>query len=608
MKTHRSFWQRFIYSPYAFFALLALALLLHAGNTLKGGLYADDYIHAALFTGEPALEQKGLLKGLGVGEPWALLSNQFNFFDPRSANYAALKEYGILPWWTSADAKLHFFRPLATATHLIDYALWPDNTHLMHAMNMLWYLLGLCMIFLCFRQLGVKQPIALLAFVFVILDVSTFHVTSWIASRSMLMLIALGFFCLFAYHKGVSSKIWYGLSLLLLGLSFLTAEGAIGICMYLAAYVLVFDERAWRTRFLAILPFALIAVVWRFFYINAGFGAEGLDFYVDPSNDLAAFTHRALTLYPTRFFELFSGIDVMSGQISLDIQKGFFFAGLALFILLVSLLWQPLRSDKTLRFFFVGAMLSLIPALTIALPSRTLLLPNIGFSVVMAFLFFFTCDKAFTGVKKILAWPTVSFLAFMHLLVALVVSLYMFSAITFSDQLDRGESSLPFDTANKHVVFLNAHKPFWLTFFAHEQASKQLPLPASLRILASDFHPMQVERKNKNTIILTADPGFQLDSQPLSAQTFSGHFSYLSMQLMGLLRKTNTPWVLNETHSFNHLSIRVTELINGKPKALEVIWEDDMPFLWVAWSQKRQQYEEIQLPDINTSIQLGGTL
>jgi hypothetical protein len=30
-------------------ALLILAAVLHSGTTIKGGLYADDYIHAAFF-------------------------------------------------------------------------------------------------------------------------------------------------------------------------------------------------------------------------------------------------------------------------------------------------------------------------------------------------------------------------------------------------------------------------------------------------------------------------------------------------------------------------------------------------------------------------------
>ena len=197
--------ESFARKPYAFWLLMLAALVLHSGTTITGGLYADDYVHKSYFLGSEALSEKGLLDGIGVGDFTELLSDQFNFFDPEEANYAPMMKFGMLPWWASQDALLHFFRPLATVTHYIDYQLWPENTHIMHGVSLLWYLLGVLAIYAVYRGVGVEKPVALLALLLVILDHSMFQVVTWIASRSMLMVIAFGFFTVYAYHRSITS-------------------------------------------------------------------------------------------------------------------------------------------------------------------------------------------------------------------------------------------------------------------------------------------------------------------------------------------------------------------------------------------------------------------
>ena len=39
---------------------------------------------------------------------------------------------GFPPWWTSADSRVAFFRPLAGLTHWIDFRPWPDRVEVMH--------------------------------------------------------------------------------------------------------------------------------------------------------------------------------------------------------------------------------------------------------------------------------------------------------------------------------------------------------------------------------------------------------------------------------------------------------------------------------------------
>jgi len=50
-------------------------------------------------------------------------------------------DYGLLPWWSDLEIKGAFWRPLSSATHWLDYLLWPEWPALMHAQSVAWYAL-----------------------------------------------------------------------------------------------------------------------------------------------------------------------------------------------------------------------------------------------------------------------------------------------------------------------------------------------------------------------------------------------------------------------------------------------------------------------------------
>ena len=111
--------------PHAFTVLLVLAAILHLGASISGRMAADDYIHAALFSGSEALSEKGLTKSSLSSYLSGVIDQQFKFFDSDHTDFQAYKTFGGLPWWTAEKGKIHFFRPLATFSHYLDYKLWP---------------------------------------------------------------------------------------------------------------------------------------------------------------------------------------------------------------------------------------------------------------------------------------------------------------------------------------------------------------------------------------------------------------------------------------------------------------------------------------------------
>ena len=565
---------RFSQWRFALLSLLLLAAVLHSGSAINGGFYADDYIQRSYVIGSEALAEKGFFDGIDVGHFNDFINNQFLFFDPAFANYDDLLDFGVLPWWMHEDTKLHFFRPLSAAFHFIEYSLFPNTPKLMHFISLLWYVLGLWVIYQLYKALAVKQSIALLALLLLVLDNSIFHILPWIAARNMLLIIVSGFAAIYAYHRAQNNWRWHIAGVSFLSLSLLAGEGGIAVCMYLAAYFFTLDQRAWSQRMLAMLPYVLITIVWRLAYQAQGFGAFGADLYIDPGHDPASFLQRAVWQFPGNFFELSAGIDTLSGQVRSDIRHNFAFIGAAVFAVITYLLRAPLKQDKTLQFFYLASLFAIIPGLAVALSSRVMILPFVGFAVVLATLFYQLAKGVYQGWQKWLASLLLGYSFFMHIIVSLGLALFMtYSMLDINGEasMKRGGVDLGVeDIANKTVVIVNAQKPFWTAFIAHELDFAEQELPAHIRVLASSFQKIDVKRVSATQLSLTADPGFQLDSEPVIDITMqaAGHYAYLSQHLMGLTRHRDTPWVKGVQRDYADMTISTASLYHYNKRAV----------------------------------------
>ena len=620
----RQAFESFSSKSWSWFALLGLAIFLHSAGIIKGGLYADDYIHAAYFQGAESLERNGVLSGIGSGDFLALLSQQFNFFDPASENYQALKDVGVLPWWIGDDALLHFFRPLATVTHYLDYQFWPNNSHLMHLVNVLWYVLALLAIGFLYKSLALNRSVIFLALLLIILDLSVFQVVSWIASRSMLMLIAFGFFSIAAYHLAEIKKEyalhWYIASLVSFSAALLSAEGGVAIAGYLGAYCFTLDKRQWQKRVLALLPFAAIVIIWRLYYQSHGFGAFGVDFYLDPVREPLIFLHAAFYRYPGNFFELWTGIDITSGQIRADIRQYFAIAGVMVFSVLAyslrSFLFGHLRSEhQALGFLALGCLFSLVPGLSVALSPRVMLLPNVGFAVLLAYGFLLlplTVYKKAMLERSLMVFMN-SYTLLSHIILSFIFAFTLwYSTVDFSNEkiMARGNVDLGVQNhADKSIIVINAPRPFWMSFIPYELAYKNQPLPKSVRVLSSAFYPINVERITGQRLLLSSHPAFQLDPEYLRPyeQQEQAHYAFLTQQLLGLNRSAREPWRLNVSYEFADLTITIKALNKGKPSQIQVDFNlpaDQLRFVY--WDMQNKAYQSFVLPNVGEQILLKG--
>lgn len=97
-------WLAWLGTRQALWLILLAAVLLHLPAFWSSHFFADDLIQHFVFQGDAELEQRGFA---GDGTPGSLgyaLANQFQFFNPQQAQYAALRESGALPWWLPQQA------------------------------------------------------------------------------------------------------------------------------------------------------------------------------------------------------------------------------------------------------------------------------------------------------------------------------------------------------------------------------------------------------------------------------------------------------------------------------------------------------------------------
>lgn len=99
----------------AWWAALLAAMLALPG--MRYGLTTDDEIFLQAVRSQAA-------------NPLLLFTSQ------RAVVEDALQQ-GWFSWWTTPQLSMHFFRPLSSLSHYVEYRFWPDAAWLMRAINAL---------------------------------------------------------------------------------------------------------------------------------------------------------------------------------------------------------------------------------------------------------------------------------------------------------------------------------------------------------------------------------------------------------------------------------------------------------------------------------------
>jgi hypothetical protein len=344
-------------------------------SALSFGFFMDDYLH---------------ILGIEGKSPFATAYDLFRFAGANPAKTHDCMELGPMPWCALPDLKLHFLRPLSSATMVLDHALFGRWAPGYHLHSLLWYAALLAAAGLLFRR-TLPGALGLLALLMYAVDAGHAFPVIWWSNRNALVAVVPALLGLWAHLRWREDGWKPGLALSLLGyaIGLCGGETALGVFGYLGAYELLGGRGLLRSRIRALIPAALLGAAYLVGYTRIGGGAYGSGIYIDPIHQplgyLLRLPGRLLLLMAAHFFGIPAELPILVPATWLPLLA---LSGVLMLALLMGLraAWPALSGDeqRSARWWLVGAILSALPVLSTFPSSRLLLLPSLGWMVVVA--------------------------------------------------------------------------------------------------------------------------------------------------------------------------------------------------------------------------------
>ncbi|HET8939446.1 MAG TPA: hypothetical protein VFN67_38635 [Polyangiales bacterium] len=356
--------------------MLALCVCVLGLPSLAIGLQADDFVLAQQVRSHPF--------------------DAFAFI-PGGPATNELRERGLLNWSASHGLKLRLLRPLASLTHALDFALWPEAAWWMHLENVLLYAALVGLAALLYTELlgsGMAAGLAAMFYAF-----SPAHATplGWISARNTILCALLGMLSvlLFVRAKPLAAACVHALALL-------AGEAALATVAPMLAFVLLLDGGSRRSRALRVLPHVLLCVGYLFVYARLGYGAAHGGMYLDALHNPWAVIENLVMAVP---LYLHSSLIVPHAALAGLMPSGVWLLVLVACVTLALLtpwIWPALRTDKRARFFALSALGSILP-LSAAMPQdRLAFFVGFGGCGLLALALSATGGAPFRGVPRAL--------------------------------------------------------------------------------------------------------------------------------------------------------------------------------------------------------------
>jgi hypothetical protein len=543
--------------------VIAIAIGL-AAPALTADFTADDHLHRVISRAEP-----------GIAGLRARPLDLFVFASGDRDDAAKLRDAGLYPWWTDLGLRLAFLRPLASLTHALDHAAWPDSAPAQLAHNLVWHALALVLVWLCYRRFIKLRWIAVIALALYAFDDARGPVVGWIANRNALVALVFALPVLLAHDRwrrdGWRAGRW--VAPLAFAVSLGAGESSIAILAYVFAHALWLDRARWLDRAIALAPYAMVVIAWRIVYAKLGYGTAGSGIYVDPGADPVAFAHVASVRVPflllgqlglpwsdlASFYPLIGGLGVMLGVALATIA----IVGLACARLLAR--------DPVCRFFATGMVLAAVPVASTFPADRLLSFVGLGAMGLVAQLIAAAVrhrDQLGDGRLRRFAC---GFVALVMVLVHLVLAppllvLRSRSMVAVARVIDRADAGIPRDPT-RTVIIAAAPSDALAGYTPIMRRSRNEPAPAHLYWLATSTTAVTFERLDARTLRVTPEQGF------------------LRYEVDRMMR--TRAFVVGETIPLTGLSIEIERITpDGRPLTVLAHFAtslDDPGLSWLRW-------------------------
>lgn len=366
----------------------ALALAFGLWELPFSSFMADDFIQLGI------LERVSPITGVG---PFGL----YTFFG-KPQDIQLLKDAGAVPWFFDPGFKMAFFRPLSSASLVLDHALFGLNPIGYRAHVALWFLVlvvGLGKLYgLVLRPARLPDAAATAAsspgatLALLLFTIAGCHAwLCWTATRHIVIAAAVGVLALYSHLQWREARWRPGRVLSVLGfvISLSASEAALGIIAYLFAYEAFGARGSGWSRVRASLPVVGVLAAYLLMYRLAGLGASVGSDYLDPFSNPYAY----VTQIPGRLIFLI-GAMLTGGHADLWVLRPDFRPAMILVAAVITLLGGvTLRATWTISstterratgWMTAGALLSAIPFAGSPIGSRCIIIPWIGGAVAIA--------------------------------------------------------------------------------------------------------------------------------------------------------------------------------------------------------------------------------
>lgn len=286
---------------------------------------------------------------------------------------------GRVPWWSVDEMYVRFFRPVAAATHLLDYAAWPSSMFAMHAHSVAWFGILVAATVRVYRRL-LSSRMAIVAGAFFAASYVHAIPVGWLSNRNAVISAAFGMMAFSAFVRwrcnATLRRPWAPLLLLT---SLLASEAGVATMGFVLAYELTDAPRGHR-RGPKLLAMLLVVVGWRLAYSWAGFGALGSGGYIDPGRSPGLFLREAGPRFGELLLFLLSpmrALFVHGTPSPVPIALGVLFAAAGALVIR-----EAIRAER--RLWLIASALCMLPALAAVPGERLLSFAAVAMSPIVA--------------------------------------------------------------------------------------------------------------------------------------------------------------------------------------------------------------------------------
>jgi hypothetical protein len=575
-------------------ALAALASLLVAPS-IGMGLVVDDYGIRAIDLGHEKLATS------------ATPFDTFRFTTP--AQVPGLVDRGVLPWWTSPQLKLAFFRPLASITHWLDFKLFPDAPAAMHVVNIAWLAATVVLAAVLYRRLLGVAWVAGLAACFFAFDPGHAVAAGWIATRNALLAACFGIASLYAHDRWRrdGERPAAIVSALCCAASLAAGESGAATLALLFAHAVAFEGPALAPRARALAPATIVALLWAAAYRGLGYGTAHSAMYADPIASPASYLRAAAIAIPINLGARLGGppaaICTFLAERALPILA---LAGLAFAIAVAAALARS-RRDPAVRFFALGAVLAALPIAGTMPSDRNLFFVGFAAFGLLALVVQRAADARSWPRRAHAGWLLLTQLAIaIPSMPANARSLDVFARVS-RDPLSR--VLLDDAVARQTVVFVNPPSQFFVSHFESMRVGTKLPIPARVRALVPGIYPARVTRTRADQLAIHVDGGMlPLPGHwpPSAGPAPAFKFEYVAQHLGSFVRGRDEPMRAGETVSMPGCRVQIVAATpEGGPSDVTFTFDeplDDASMRWMLW--QGDGYVPFVVPPVGSAVDL----